>query len=92
MLKVSFESNYEAGKIFGHGNDEQKEKSIERIKRDGIKLIDVQCFPFYSILLAIGLTQIDYFSLDIEGDELQVLKTVPWNRVDIKVRMKSKFS
>ena len=45
----------------------------------------VQCFPFYSILLATGRTRVDFFSLDIEGDELTVLKTIPWNRVDIKV-------
>ena len=45
----------------------------------------VQCFPFYSILLATGHTRVDFFSLDIEGDELTVLKTIPWNKVDIKV-------
>ncbi len=27
----------------------------------------VECFPLYSILLAIGNPQIDLFSLDIEG-------------------------
>ena len=45
----------------------------------------MQCFPFYSIMLALGRTQIDFFSLDIEGGELDVLKTIPWKRVDIKV-------
>ena len=44
----------------------------------------VQCFSFYSILLATGRNRVDFFSLDIEGDELTVLKTIPWNRVDIK--------
>ncbi|KAA0195003.1 hypothetical protein HAZT_HAZT007858, partial [Hyalella azteca] len=45
----------------------------------------VQCFPFYSILLAANITTIDYFSLDVEGQEFNVLKTIPWHRVDIKV-------
>lgn len=45
----------------------------------------VQCFPFYSILLAFGRTQVDFFSLDVEGHELKVLKTIPWNKIDIKV-------
>ena len=27
----------------------------------------------------------DYFSLDIEGDELNVLKTIPWHLVDIRM-------
>ena len=45
----------------------------------------MQCFPLYSILLAIGKTDIDYFSLDVEGSEYKILKTIPWHKVDIKV-------
>lgn len=47
--------------------------------------IGVQCFPLYSVLKAIGNTNVDYFSLDIEGPEFQVLKTIPWNLVNIDV-------
>jgi hypothetical protein len=46
----------------------------------------VQCFPLYSMLLAIGKTTVDYFSLDVEGSEYKILKTIPWHKVDIKVR------
>lgn len=49
-------------------------------------LITVQCFPLYSILLAYGRTYIDFFSLDVEGHELKILKTVPWHKVDMRVR------
>ena len=45
----------------------------------------VQCFPLYSILLAMGNPTVHYFSLDIEGAELGVLRTVPWDLVDIWV-------
>lgn len=45
----------------------------------------VQCFPLYSILLALGKTRVDYLSLDVEGLELDVLKTIPWTKVDISV-------
>jgi hypothetical protein len=45
----------------------------------------VQCLPLYSILLALNRTTIDIFSLDIEGHELIVLKTIPFDKVDIKV-------
>ena len=51
-------------------------------RKDEIK---VQCFPLYSILLALNQTNVDYFSLDIEGDELQVLKTIPFDDLNIKV-------
>ena len=39
---------------------------------DTMRTIKVQCFPIYSVLKAIGNPRIDYFSLDIEGAELQV--------------------
>ncbi|EFX75894.1 hypothetical protein DAPPUDRAFT_322909 [Daphnia pulex] len=44
----------------------------------------VQCFPLYSILLAVGRTEIDFFGLDVEGSEYKILKTVPWHKVDFK--------
>ncbi|XP_023345201.1 uncharacterized protein LOC111714347 [Eurytemora carolleeae] len=45
----------------------------------------LQCFPLYSILQALGNPTINYFSLDIEGGEYQVLQTIPWDKVDIQV-------
>ena len=50
------------------------------------KAFDVQCFPLYSILLALNRTSdIDYISLDVEGHEFRILKTVPWHKIDVKV-------
>uniref|UniRef100_T1IP60 Calpain catalytic domain-containing protein n=1 Tax=Strigamia maritima TaxID=126957 RepID=T1IP60_STRMM len=46
---------------------------------------EVECFPIYSILLAANFTKIDYFVLDVEGFELPVLKTIPFQSVDIDV-------
>lgn len=46
----------------------------------------VHCMPLLSILLALNQT-IDYFSLDIEGHELAVLKTLPFDKIDVKVMM-----
>ena len=43
------------------------------------------CFPLYSILLALNRTRVDYFSLDVEGKELDVLKTIPFDKLDIKI-------
>jgi len=51
-------------------------------KADGIAA--VQCFPFHHYLGALGVTTVDYFSLDVEGAELKVLHTIPWDRVDIR--------
>ena len=46
----------------------------------------VLCFPFFSILNAIGNPVVDYFSLDVEGSELPILQSIPWEKVKIKVK------
>ena len=40
-------------------------------------------------ILAIRTTEVDYFrvSVEVEGSESQVLMSVPWHRVNIKVFM-----
>lgn len=43
------------------------------------------CYPLYDILSQMGQTHIDYFSLDVEGHELAVLKTIPFKKLDITV-------
>ena len=85
---VVFKQAFNMGRI----SSNQESHQNKRPDADDINYVQVQCFPLFSILSALNQTRVDYFSLDIEGDELQVLKTVPWNRVDIKVRIKSKFS
>jgi hypothetical protein len=46
------------------------------------KTIRKQCFPLYSLLLALGNPTVDYLSLDVEGTELGILKTIPWDKVN----------
>lgn len=36
-------------------------------------------------MLALNRTTIDFFSLDVEGDELNVLKTIPFDKLTIKM-------
>ena len=35
--------------------------------------ITAQCFTLHSLLLAVGQTEVDYFSLDVEGPETRYL-------------------
>ena len=46
----------------------------EHIEEDRLagKSYDLQCFPLYTILLAVGNPTVHYLSLDIEGAEYQV--------------------
>lgn len=55
------------------------------VKEEGETTIKMQCMPLYSLILAAGNPTVNYFILDIEGAELQVLKTLPWDKVDIEV-------
>lgn len=50
----------------------------------GRSLYRVQCYPLYALLLAMGNPTVDYFSLDIEGAEIKVLLTIPFDKVDIR--------
>ena len=43
------------------------------------------CLPIYSILKALGNPTVDYFSLDVQGAEIGILKSIPWDKVDVRV-------
>ena len=58
-------------------------KKVSHVYTDNVT--DVQCFTLYSLLLAIGQTKIDYLSLDVEGPELEILETIPFNKLKIHV-------
>lgn len=76
--QVAFDKEEIIGKIRG--------KKLPQSELGTGKIVNVQCFPLYSILLANKRRKIDFFSLDVEGHELHVLKTIPWNKVDIRVK------
>ncbi|XP_023349336.1 protein Star isoform X2 [Eurytemora carolleeae] len=48
-------------------------------------LVEVQCFPLYTLLAGMGNPTVHLFVLDIEGFELGVLRHIPWDKVDIQV-------
>ncbi|KAL7645229.1 UNVERIFIED_CONTAM: hypothetical protein RMT77_003615 [Armadillidium vulgare] len=54
----------------------------EETKSKGI-FTRVKCFPLYSLMKAQNLTVLDLLSLDVEGMEIQVLETLPWDKVSI---------
>lgn len=43
------------------------------------------CFPLYSVLLAASMSHVDYLSLDLNGSELPVLRTIPFELLNISV-------
>lgn len=60
------------------------EKNVTSNKSEP-KFFDVHCMPLTAILLALNMTTIDLFSLDIEGHEMEVLRTLDFDQIKIKV-------
>ena len=44
-----------------------------------------QCFDIYSLLRAVNRTHVNYFSLDVEGAEYLILKTIPFDRITVDI-------
>ena len=55
------------------------------MQEEGPDTITLQCVPLYSLLLSLGNPTVNWFILDIEGAEYQVLQTIPWHSVDIEM-------
>ncbi|XP_052810024.1 uncharacterized protein LOC128238292 [Mya arenaria] len=47
--------------------------------------VTVTCHSLQDLLGAIGVWQIDFFSLDVEGAELHILKSIDWDKVNVDV-------
>ena len=43
----------------------------------------VPCYPLETLLLAINVTKVDFISLDVEGQEVPILKTIPFDKVAV---------
>lgn len=43
------------------------------------------CFPLVSYLLALNVSTIDFLSLDTQGTEIGILKSLPWDAITIRV-------
>ena len=55
------------------------------VPQEGPGTFTLQCVPLYTLLLALGNPTVNWFILDIEGAEYQVLQTIPWDEVDIEM-------
>ena len=69
----------------GDKMDSAHSKWVEDFTHSKYKTITTQCFTLHSLLLAIGQMEVDYFSLDVEGPELEILQTIPFDKIRIKV-------
>ncbi|KAK2141271.1 hypothetical protein LSH36_1131g00011 [Paralvinella palmiformis] len=78
-------ANFTTAGISGGISDLIPNGQRKRYNMDQRTPIKVQCFPLYSILEALRVSHVDYFSLDIEGAEVDVLETFPHANVTFDV-------
>lgn len=57
------------------------------VKGDDKDYVEVPCHPLSQMLEENGIHRINFFSLDVEGAELDVLETLDWEKVKIDVLM-----
>jgi hypothetical protein len=74
QLQVSFAQNSNQGRI-----SENDAGFVEK------GFVDVQCYPLETYMRFLNRTRIDYFSLDVEGVEFDVLKTIDFDYLDVRV-------
>ena len=84
LLQVNFQQQSNQGHIIGEFHNPSGGPGLG-------KILEVQCFPLLSYVKALNITTIDYFSLDVEGAEFSILKTIPWDQIDIKVSLSTKY-
>ena len=74
-------------------NLKEQKLLMNRVKliNPNIKPEKVLCIPLKSIAKAIGITHIHFLSLDVEGAELDVLKTIPFSQIVIDLIMVDYF-
>ncbi|KAK3605491.1 hypothetical protein CHS0354_001480 [Potamilus streckersoni] len=76
---LEFNRGNEMGRVWV---DEEDKNWVKEMKMR-VDVMEVPCFSLYSIVLAVNQTTIDYFSLDVEGRELSVLQSIPFDKVHI---------
>lgn len=68
--------------------DVRHKELVDRIATqygDRHEVIMVNCLPLMQILEENKITHVDYLSLDTEGGELEILKSIDYDKIDIEV-------
>lgn len=80
-FQMTFNKGLQRGRII-HDKYSQSWIKHQALKKN---VIVTHCFPLYSYMLALNITVIDFLTLDVEGEELNVLKTIPFDKLTIKM-------
>ena len=78
-MNVKYRQKFNVGKVMS-------DSALAKDRGKNNTYTDVTCFPLFGVLRAMGVSKVDYFSLDVEGNEMDVLRTIPFDELEITVR------
>lgn len=88
-IKREFDENTESPElsaISGALAKAKPEEKVDDVDQSKIRRVKVFCVPLGDLVRALAWTRIDFLSLDAEGSDLDILRTFPWQLVDVRVR------
>lgn len=72
-------------------SNEYDPRHEDRVRREvsekggEIQEIEVECFDFNALLSGHGITTCDYLTIDVEGGEWSIIKSIDFKRFDIRI-------
>ncbi|XP_059488980.1 uncharacterized protein LOC132204476 isoform X2 [Neocloeon triangulifer] len=72
---ITFHEDWVLGKVVG-----TKETDVKSETKSGY--VDLLCLPFNTLMTSLNRTKIDFFSLDVEGFEFEILKTIDFKKFE----------
>ena len=86
FLKIESYSEMLSG-LSRNYNEEHLSRIDKELKEYGGKMseIEVECYNINNLLEKYGVKTINYCSIDVEGSEFEILKSIDYNKFDIKV-------
>lgn len=78
-------SSHELGVTMAAGDAKEVERLENYLNQGEETYQATYCFPLHSYLLALNVTTVDLLSLDTQGSEVNIIKTIPWGEVVIRV-------
>ncbi|XP_059489045.1 uncharacterized protein LOC132204522 [Neocloeon triangulifer] len=75
---ITFHENWVLGKVVG------KIETAVKNETNGT-YVDLLCLPFNTLMTSLNRTKIDFFSLDVEGLEFEILQTIDFQRYEFDI-------
>lgn len=74
-----------SGLLDSYNDQHRKKHNVDNlINTQKAQVIDVECFLLNDVLAKYDVRKIDFISLDVEGGELEILKSIDYENYDIK--------